>query len=47
MRWIAISVNNAIISGAGQYPRITIMVEWLGELEDILISRSNLIRLAG
>ena len=27
MRWIAMSVDNAIISGAGQYPRIIIMVE--------------------
>ena len=47
MRWIAMSVDDAITSGAGQYPRITMMVEWLGELEDTLMSRSDLIRMAG
>ena len=47
MRWIAMSVDDAITSGAGQYPRITVMVEWLGELEDTLMSRNDLIRIAG
>ena len=47
MHWITISVDDAITLGAGQYPRITMMVEWLGELEDTLMSRSDLIRLAG
>ena len=47
MRWIAISVDDAITSGAGQYPHISIIVEWLGDLEDTLLSRSNLIKIAG
>ena len=47
MRWIAMSVDDAVTSGAGQYPRISIMVEWLGDLEDTLMSRSDLIRIAG
>ncbi len=47
MRWIAMSVDDAITSGAGQYPRISVMVEWLGDLEDTLMSRSDLIRIAG
>ncbi|KAL8823039.1 MAG: hypothetical protein Q9191_006239 [Dirinaria sp. TL-2023a] len=41
------SVDDAITSGTGQYPRITMMVEWLEELKDTLMSRSDLIRLAG
>ena len=47
MRWIAMSVDDAITSGAGQYPRISVMVEWLGDLEDTLLSRSDLIKIAG
>ena len=47
MRWIAMSVDDAVTSGAGQYPRISVMVEWLGDLEDTLMSRSDLIRIAG
>ena len=47
IRWIAISVDDAVTSGAGQYPRISIMTEWLGDLEDTLLSRSDLIRIAG
>ena len=47
MRWIAMSVDDAITSGAGQYPRISVIVEWLGDLEDTLMSRSDLIRIAG
>ncbi|MCJ1280630.1 Glutamine-rich protein 2 [Puttea exsequens] len=46
MRWIAMSVDDAITSGAGQYPRISVMVEWLGDLEDTLLSRSDLIKIA-
>ena len=46
MRWIAMSVDDAITSGASQYPRISIMVEWLGDLEDTLLSRSDLIKIA-
>ncbi len=40
------SVDDAITSGAGQYPRISVMVEWLRDLEDTLMSRSDLIRIA-
>ena len=29
MRWIAISVDDAITSGTGQHPRISVMVKWL------------------
>ena len=47
MRWIAMSVDDAITTGAGQYPRISVMVEWVGDLEDTLMSRSDLIRVAG
>ena len=47
MRWIAMSVDNAVILGAGRYPSISIMAEWLGNLEDTLLSRSDLIRIAG
>lgn len=45
IHWIAMSVDNAIIQGARQYSRITVMVEWLGELEDTLMWRSDLIRI--
>ena len=41
------SVDDAITIGAGQYPRISAMVEWVGDLEDTLMSRSDLIRIAG
>lgn len=41
------SVDDAITSGAGQYPRISVIVEWLGDLEDTLLSRSDLIKIAG
>ncbi len=47
MRWIAMSVDDAITTGAGQYPRISVMVEWVGDLKDTLMSRSDLIRVAG
>ena len=47
MRWIAMSVDDAVTLGAGQYPRISVMVEWLGDLEDTLMTRSDLIRIAG
>ena len=47
MRWIAMSVDNAVILGAGRYPSISIMAEWQGNLEDTLLSRSDLIRIAG
>lgn len=47
MRWIAMSVDDAITLGAGQYSRISVMVEWLGDLEDTLMSRSDLIKTAG
>ena len=47
MRWIAMSVDDTITSGAGQYPCISVMVEWLGDLEDTFLSRSDLIKIAG
>ena len=47
IRWIAMSVDDAITLGAGQYPRIAVMVEWLGDLEDTLLSRSDLNCIAG
>jgi len=47
MCWIAMSVDAAITVGAGPYPRISVMVEWLGDLEDTLMTRSDLIRVAG
>ena len=47
MRWIAMSVDDAITIGAGRYPPIYAMVEWLGDLEDTLMTRSELIKLAG
>ena len=47
MRWIAMSVDNAITIGIGRYPPVYAMVEWLGDLEDTLIIRSELIKLAG
>jgi hypothetical protein len=47
MRWIAMSIDDAVISGAGQYPRISVMVEWLGDLEDTLMWRSDLNKIAG
>ena len=46
MRWIAMSVDDVIKSSAGQYPRISVMVEWLRDLEDTLILGSNLIKVA-
>ena len=47
MCWIAMSIDDVVTSGAGQYPRISVMVEWLGDLEDTLMTRSDLIRIAG
>ena len=47
MRWIAMSVDDAVTSGAGQYPRISVMVEWLGDLKNTLMSRSDLICITG
>ena len=45
--WIAMALNGAVTLGARRYPRISVMVEWLGDLEDTLMSRSDLIRIAG
>ena len=47
VRWIAMSVDDAVTLGAGQYPRISVMVEWLGDLEDTLMTRSDFICIAG
>ena len=46
MRWIVMLVDDAITSGTDQYPRISVMVEWLGDLEDTLLSRSDLIKIS-
>ena len=39
-------VDDAITSGAREYPRISIIVEWLQDPWDTLVSQSNLIRVA-
>jgi len=46
MRWIAMSINDVITTSAGQYLRISVMVKWVRDLKDTLMSRSDLIRVA-
>jgi len=41
------STDDAITMGAEIYSRISVMIEWLRDLEDTLMSRSDLIRVAG
>jgi len=46
MCWIVMLINNTITVGAGQYPHISVMVEWIENLEDTLMTQSDLIRVA-
>ena len=42
LRWIAMTEDNAVIPGIGQFPTISVMVEWTGDLEDTIMWRSHL-----
>ncbi len=46
MRWIVMSTDDAITMSAEIYSCISVMIEWLKDLEDTLMSRSDLIRVA-
>jgi len=39
-------IDDAITLRASQYSRISVMIEWLEDLEDTLLSRSDLIKIA-
>lgn len=39
-------IDDAITSRANQYSRISIMIEWLKDLKDTLLSQSDLIKIA-